>query len=76
MKKNLIPAVVLVLAALSPAAQAATTEPGIQVASSVGHWIAEQGNQALRDMREEFKRDLKQRLRPLIPARPDESAPR
>jgi hypothetical protein len=68
--KNLIPAAILVLASLSPVANAAAPDSGRQVVSSVGHWIAEQGNAALRDMREELKRDLKNRLKPLIPDRP------
>ncbi|HKY91002.1 MAG TPA: hypothetical protein VJM11_08180 [Nevskiaceae bacterium] len=68
--KNLIPAAVLLVASLSPAAHAATAQPGMQVVSNVGQWIAEQGNAALRDMREELKRDLKNRLRPLVPERP------
>jgi hypothetical protein len=72
--KNLTPIAVLLIASLSPTAHAAQPEPGMQVVTSVGHWIAEQGNAALRDMREDFKRDLKNRLRPLIPDRPASAA--
>lgn len=70
MKKTLIPAAALLLASLSSATYAAAPEPGRNMVSSVGHWIAEQGNAALREMREDLKRDLKDRLRPLIPDRP------
>ena len=49
-------------------AHAATSNPALQIASAVGHWIAEQGNSALREMREELRRDLERQLKPLVPA--------
>lgn len=39
-----------------------------RVASGLGRWIAAQGNAALNELREDLKRDLSERLQPLLPA--------
>lgn len=65
--KNLILASALTLAALSPAANAGKVTPTVSIMLPMGQWIAEQGNAALREIREDFKRDLKNRIRPLLP---------
>lgn len=44
-----------------------------RMSASVGQWIASQGNQALRDLREETRRELTERLRPMLAP---EAAPR
>ncbi|MDB5967618.1 MAG: hypothetical protein JWQ90_68 [Hydrocarboniphaga sp.] len=39
-----------------------------RVASGLGRWIAAQGNAALSELSEDLKRDLAERLQPLLPA--------
>lgn len=52
--------------ASNPAAAAESL--GDRAAVAVGHWIAAQGNQALRDIREEFRERLLETLKPVLPA--------
>lgn len=59
--------------AMSPAQAAQST--GVRVATGVGQWIAAQGNAALREIEDELKRDLADRLHPAwLPTRNDERA--
>ena len=58
----------LVATALTLAGPAAAADSaGERAASAVGHWIAMQGNQALRDIREDLKDRLADSLKPLLP---------
>lgn len=52
---------------MASSAHATPSNPALQVASAVGHWIAEQGNAALREIREELRRELEQQIQPLLP---------
>lgn len=69
---TLIKSSVLALALLAAGPAAAEESYGARVAAaaanSVGHWIANQGNQALRDIREDLRDNLAQTLKPLLPA--------
>jgi hypothetical protein len=64
--------VVLAIALIggSAGAQAADSVGG-RVANGLGRWIAAQGNAALNELREDLKRDLSQRLQPLLPEQRD-----
>ncbi len=57
--------------AFAATAANAADDVGGRVASGIGHWIAEQGNAALEELRDDLKRNLDQTLKPLLP--PDES---
>ncbi|WP_428312274.1 hypothetical protein [Hydrocarboniphaga sp.] len=61
-------ALAIVLIAGSAAAQAADGI-GSRVGAGLGRWIAAQGNAALSELREDLKRDLSERLQPLLPER-------
>lgn len=76
MNTQKILASLLLAAALAGAsAPAAAAESlGDRAAVAVGHWIASQGNQALRDIREEFRQRLLETLKPALPA-PAPAAP-
>lgn len=72
MNKTLIALTVLAAAgAATPAAAADSV--GARAASAVGHWIAMQGNEALREIREEIDERLADSLKPMLPA-PDAEA--
>lgn len=45
------------------------------VITGVGQWIAAQGNAALRQIGEDMKRDLAEKLKPLLPQAPAEKQP-
>ena len=74
MKQTMIKSLFLLAlcgAAMSPA-QAADSSSA-RVATGVGQWIAAQGNAALREIEDELKRDLADRLHPAwVPSRDDE----
>lgn len=74
MYRSLFAALIVGFSALFPG-HAAASSPALQLASTVGGWIAEQGNEALRQMREELRRDLAQKIEPLLP-QPDAPAER
>lgn len=57
---------------LSPAASA--QDPLTRAATGVGKIIAAQGNAALLEIRQEFQKDLLERLRPTVP-QPETPAP-
>lgn len=62
----------VLLAGASLASQAA--EPvGARIATGVGLWIAAQGNEALREIREELRENLQNTLGPLLPAAPQQT---
>ena len=63
---------VTLLASAGPAA--ASESPGMRAANVVGHWIAMQGNQALRDIKQELRDRLAESLKPILPA-PTAAAP-
>lgn len=69
---TLIKTSVLTLALLAAGPAAAEDSYGARVAaaaaSSVGQWIATQGNQALRDIREELRDNLADKIKPFLPA--------
>lgn len=54
------------LGATGPAAAAEST--GTRAVAAVGHWIAAQGNAALRDIREDMRKRLSETLKPQLPA--------
>lgn len=60
-------------ASATPAA--ASDGAGTRAATAVGHWIAMQGNEALRDIREQFRERLLESLKPLVPAPAPAAAP-
>jgi len=76
--KSILVAAAVSLSLLAPAAQAQATKPARD--TGVGHSIAEQGNAALRLIREEMKSAVRA-VKPVLPARPrkvsapDASAP-
>ena len=76
---TLIKSSVLALALLAAGPAAAQESPGARVvaaaANSVSHWIVSQGNQALRDIREELRDSLADTLKPLLPAPAEVSPP-
>lgn len=59
--------IALVLLTGSVGAQAAETSISSRVASGIGHVIAEQGNKAFREMREEARKQLVEAIKPLLP---------
>lgn len=68
---TLIKSSALALALLASGPAAAEESYGARVAaaaSSVGQWIANQGNQALRDIRKDLRDNLAETLKPLLPA--------
>lgn len=67
-RRPLAAALAIALIGASTGAQAADGISG-RVASGLGRWIAAQGNAALDELREDLKRDLSQRLQPLLPER-------
>ena len=61
----------LALALLGAAGPAAAGEPAVTRASvsvAVGHWIAAQGNAALREIRDDLRKHLVENLKPQLPA--------
>ena len=66
--------IAVTLAAIAPAATAADNNLPARAATSVGLFIASQGNAALAQIREELKRDLLKRLDLYLPSR-EEVAP-
>jgi hypothetical protein len=66
------------LLAATPAATAKEASISMRAASSLGsslgHFIASQGNAALQGIRDEFKKDLRVRIKLYLPP-PDEIAP-
>lgn len=65
-------AAALLLCAAGPARAGTPSGSGLHLATVLGSWLAAQGNEALRDMREELTRDLERQLKPLLP-KPAES---
>jgi hypothetical protein len=51
--------------AMSPAQAAG--HAGERAVIGIGYWIAAQGNQALRDIREQMKQELVDHVKPLVP---------
>lgn len=72
MNRKTLAAAVILFATL-PAQAASGASTGLNLASALGQWVAEQGNEALREMRDEFAQDLEQRLKPMLP-QPSEPA--
>ena len=65
---RLIKSSLLALTLIATAGPAAASEsPGTRAASAVGHWIAMQGNQALREIRQDLRQRLAENLKPLLP---------
>ena len=60
--------IALTLIAASTGAAQAADGIGSRVGSNVGRWIAAQGNAALQELQQDLKRDLVDRLKPLLPA--------
>jgi len=55
---------------------ASAAEPvGTRVVTGLGHWIAAQGNAALREIRDDLRKDLTDRLAPLVPSQPADAEP-
>jgi hypothetical protein len=72
---NLLTSSLLALALLGAAAPAAANEyAGARAASAVGHWVAAQGNAAVREIRDDLRQRLSDSLKPRLPA-PKGSAP-
>lgn len=69
---TLIKSSLLVLALLGSGPAAAQDSPGARVVAaavnSVGLWIANQGDQAVRDIRKDLRDTLAEKLKPLLPA--------
>lgn len=69
---TLIKSSALALALLAAGPAAAEESYGARVAaaaaSSVGNWIANQGNQALREIREDLRDNLADKIKPFLPA--------
>lgn len=65
--KSLFKATLIATALTLAGPAAASDSPSERAASAVGHWIAMQGNQALRDIREDLKDRLSDSLKPLLP---------
>jgi hypothetical protein len=69
---TLIKSSVLALALIAAGPAAAEESYGARVAaaaaSSVGTWIANQGNQALREIREDLRDNLADKIKPFLPA--------
>lgn len=69
---TLIKSSLLAFALLASGPAAAQDSPGARVvaaaANSVGLWIASQGDQALREIREDLRDTLAEKLKPLLPA--------
>lgn len=62
--------------AMSAPAHAGSESAGARLATGVGYWIAAQGNAALHEIQEGFKKDLSERLQPILPKRQDTEQPR
>lgn len=56
------------LMAGSASAQAADFDFTTRITAGLAHAVAEQGNQAFRELRQEFKQNLTEALKPLLPA--------
>lgn len=68
-RMNLLKSTLLALAlagATGPAAAADGT--GARIATTVGHWVASQGNAALREIRDDLRKRLPEALKPRLPA--------
>ncbi|MGQ0620341.1 MAG: hypothetical protein ACT4QA_10530 [Panacagrimonas sp.] len=66
-RKTLAAALIFVATLPAHAAPISTSSTGLSLASALGQWLAEQGNEALREMRKDFAKDLEQRLKPMLP---------
>jgi len=71
-RSTLINSSLLALALLASGPAAAEESPGARAAvaavNTVGHWIADQGNQTLREIRKDLRKSLVATLKPLLPA--------
>lgn len=77
MNKTILMTSSLLAATLSSSPVLAQSRPALntqQVVVSLGQFIAAQGNDALRQMRDELKKDLVNALKPVLPAQPASAA--
>ena len=66
---NILMSSLLALALLGATGPAAAAESaGTRAATAVGHWVAAQGNAALRDIRDDLRKRLADALKPQLPA--------
>ena len=69
LRTSLLKSTILALALMGAAAPAAANQaPGARLATGVGQWIAAQGNAALREIREDFRKRMNETFKPVLPA--------